>query len=237
MRVAPGVLGRQRVVGQHHPGAERRGQPGGVPHLERVDRADEAAAVQVDDGAGRRAAARGSACTPGSRPAGPRGPRRTAGRSSGTAPVGKLRSRVACQRLEAGPLGLRARRARATCASGAPRGRAARGGGDGMARSVSQPAARRCLVGRQQSDSRKAERCPAPARSGSPRPRSPALYGAMMKLFAKRMLGGEFPDNGYVYFHHKPVLKAVMSASRARSRSGTRSTRTSSPTPSWPAPA
>jgi hypothetical protein len=37
------------------------------------------------------------------------------------------------------------------------------------------------------------------------------LYGAMMKMFAKKMLGGEFPDNGYVYFHHKPVLKAIMS--------------------------
>src|SRR3954454_14865939 len=37
------------------------------------------------------------------------------------------------------------------------------------------------------------------------------LYGALMKLFAKRMLGGEFPDNGYVYFHHKPVLKAILS--------------------------
>ena len=37
------------------------------------------------------------------------------------------------------------------------------------------------------------------------------LYGALVKQFAKRMLGGEFPDNGYVYFHHKPVLKAVMS--------------------------
>ena len=37
------------------------------------------------------------------------------------------------------------------------------------------------------------------------------VYGAMMKLFAKRMLGGEFPDNGYVYFHHKPVLKAILS--------------------------
>ena len=37
------------------------------------------------------------------------------------------------------------------------------------------------------------------------------LYGALMKLYAKRMLGGEFPDNGYVYFHHKPVLKAIMS--------------------------
>ena len=37
------------------------------------------------------------------------------------------------------------------------------------------------------------------------------LYGAIMKMFAKKMLGGEFPDNGYVYFHHKPVLKAVVS--------------------------
>ncbi len=37
------------------------------------------------------------------------------------------------------------------------------------------------------------------------------LYGAMMKLFAKKLLGGEFPDNGYVYFHNKPVLKAIMS--------------------------
>ena len=36
-------------------------------------------------------------------------------------------------------------------------------------------------------------------------------YGALMKIVAKRMLGGEFPDNGYVYFHNKPVLKAVMS--------------------------
>ena len=37
------------------------------------------------------------------------------------------------------------------------------------------------------------------------------LYGAMMKWFARTKLGGEFPDNGYVYFHHKPLLKAVMS--------------------------
>ena len=44
-----------------------------------------------------------------------------------------------------------------------------------------------------------------------PKAQITGLYGAMMKLFAKRMLGGEFPDDGYVYFHHKPVLKAVMS--------------------------
>jgi len=37
------------------------------------------------------------------------------------------------------------------------------------------------------------------------------VYGAMLKLYAKRMLNGEFPDNGYVYFHNKPVLKAVLS--------------------------
>ena len=39
-------------------------------------------------------------------------------------------------------------------------------------------------------------------------------YGALMKLFAKKMLGGEFPDNAYVYFHHKPVLKAILSFER-----------------------
>ena len=44
-------------------------------------------------------------------------------------------------------------------------------------------------------------------------PKAPVTgaYGAIMRLFAKRLLGGEFPDNGYVYFHNKPVLKAVMS--------------------------
>jgi AhpD family alkylhydroperoxidase len=44
-------------------------------------------------------------------------------------------------------------------------------------------------------------------------PKAPitGIYGAMMKLFAKKMLGGEFPDGGYVYFHNKPVLKAVLS--------------------------
>ena len=36
------------------------------------------------------------------------------------------------------------------------------------------------------------------------------LFGALMKLYAKKKLGGEFPDNGYVYFHHKDVLKDVL---------------------------
>lgn len=44
-----------------------------------------------------------------------------------------------------------------------------------------------------------------------PKARVTGAYGAIMRLFAKRLLGGEFPDNGYVYFHNKPVLKAVMS--------------------------
>ena len=38
-------------------------------------------------------------------------------------------------------------------------------------------------------------------------------YGALMRVVAKRMLGDELPDNLYVYFHNKPVLKAVMSFS------------------------
>lgn len=35
------------------------------------------------------------------------------------------------------------------------------------------------------------------------------LYGALMKRFAIKMFG-QIPDGGYVYFHHKPLLKAVM---------------------------
>jgi alkylhydroperoxidase family enzyme len=44
-----------------------------------------------------------------------------------------------------------------------------------------------------------------------PKAQITGLYGAMMKLYAKKKLGGEFPDGGYVYFHHRPLLKAVMS--------------------------
>lgn len=35
-------------------------------------------------------------------------------------------------------------------------------------------------------------------------------YGALVRLFARKMLGGDMPDNAYVYFHQKQVLKAVM---------------------------
>ena len=35
-------------------------------------------------------------------------------------------------------------------------------------------------------------------------------YGALVRMFAKKMIGGPVPDNAYVYFHNKPVLKAVM---------------------------
>jgi alkylhydroperoxidase family enzyme len=47
-----------------------------------------------------------------------------------------------------------------------------------------------------------------------PKAQVTGAYGALMRLFARRMLGGEFPDNGYVYFHHKPVLKAILSFER-----------------------
>ena len=36
------------------------------------------------------------------------------------------------------------------------------------------------------------------------------LYGWFMTKYAEKRLGGEFPDNGYVYFHHKDLLKAVL---------------------------
>jgi len=43
-------------------------------------------------------------------------------------------------------------------------------------------------------------------------PKAPVtgLYGWFMTKYAERRLGGEFPDNGYVYFHHKDLLKAVL---------------------------
>jgi alkylhydroperoxidase family enzyme len=42
-------------------------------------------------------------------------------------------------------------------------------------------------------------------------PKAPVtgLYGAVFRRVAARMIGSEFPDNAYVYFHHLPVLKAV----------------------------
>lgn len=44
-------------------------------------------------------------------------------------------------------------------------------------------------------------------------PKAPitGVYGAVMKKVARRMIGEELPDNLFVYFHNKPVLKAVMS--------------------------
>lgn len=35
------------------------------------------------------------------------------------------------------------------------------------------------------------------------------LYGAVVRWVSKKMYG-EVPDVGYVYFHHKPLLRAVM---------------------------
>jgi len=36
------------------------------------------------------------------------------------------------------------------------------------------------------------------------------VYGALMKRVSLKMFG-QVPDGGYVYFHHKPLLRAVMS--------------------------
>ena len=36
------------------------------------------------------------------------------------------------------------------------------------------------------------------------------LYGAVVRRVSKKMFG-EVPDLGYVYFHHKPLLRAMMS--------------------------
>jgi AhpD family alkylhydroperoxidase len=42
-------------------------------------------------------------------------------------------------------------------------------------------------------------------------PKAPitGVYGAVFTRIARRMVGEQFPDNAYVYFHHKAVLKAV----------------------------
>lgn len=42
-------------------------------------------------------------------------------------------------------------------------------------------------------------------------PKAPitGVYGAAMRTYARRKWG-EIPDNGYVYFHNKPVMKAVL---------------------------
>ncbi|GGB46037.1 hypothetical protein GCM10011492_41520 [Flexivirga endophytica] len=42
-------------------------------------------------------------------------------------------------------------------------------------------------------------------------PKAPitGLYGAAMRAYARRKWG-EIPDNGYVYFHNKPVMRAVL---------------------------
>lgn len=42
-------------------------------------------------------------------------------------------------------------------------------------------------------------------------PKAPitGVYGAVMRTYARRKWG-EIPDNGYVYFHNKPVMRAVL---------------------------
>lgn len=43
------------------------------------------------------------------------------------------------------------------------------------------------------------------------------VSGALLRIVSRRQFGDEVPDNAYVYLHHLPVLRAVMSFSgRAR---------------------
>ncbi|NYD43573.1 carboxymuconolactone decarboxylase family protein [Nocardioides panaciterrulae] len=44
-----------------------------------------------------------------------------------------------------------------------------------------------------------------------PKARLSGVYGAVVKAVARRMIGDELPDNLFVYFHNKPVLRAVVS--------------------------
>jgi AhpD family alkylhydroperoxidase len=50
---------------------------------------------------------------------------------------------------------------------------------------------------------------PSTSRFRIPKAEITGLYGVLMKRYAKRTFG-ELPDGAYVYFHHKPLLKAVM---------------------------
>jgi AhpD family alkylhydroperoxidase len=50
---------------------------------------------------------------------------------------------------------------------------------------------------------------PSTSRFRIPQAPITGLYGAIMRRYAKRAFG-EIPDGAYVYFHHKPLLKAVL---------------------------
>ena len=218
VRVAPGVLGRERVVGQHHPGAERRGQPGGVPHLEGVDRRRRTRRRAGRRRSGSGAARAGSACTTGSRPevAAPRGPRRSAGRTrhrSGR----EAAVQGGVPPLEPGPLGLGASSSRDLRTRGTTPGEqlvaAARHGRNLPQAACHSAGGGRCLVGRRNPSEHEREAGDDAQHQHVPDPQGrdhrPLRRGDEAVRQAK--LGGEFPDNGYVYFHHKQVLKAVMS--------------------------
>src|SRR5262249_45651689 len=157
---------------------------------ERVDRTDEAAAVQVDDRARRRPAATGHRVRReavgqvlahhGVAPAEPRH------RTGGEGPVER---RVPPHQ----PLSLRGRRAELPGPAQSRHGVreelvAATGHAPNLPPpGLSQIRGGRCLVGM---TSTSTFRIPKAEITGA--------YGALMKFFAQRMLGGEFPDNGYV---------------------------------------
>lgn len=50
---------------------------------------------------------------------------------------------------------------------------------------------------------------PSTSRFRIPKAEITGLYGALVRRFARKMVG-EVPDGAYVYFHNKPVLKAVL---------------------------
>jgi alkylhydroperoxidase family enzyme len=54
---------------------------------------------------------------------------------------------------------------------------------------------------------------PSTSRFRIPRAPITGLYGAVMRAYATRAFG-QVPDGAYVYFHHKPLLKAVMGFER-----------------------
>jgi len=64
---------------------------------------------------------------------------------------------------------------------------------------------------------RRTEEHTVPSTFRIPKAEITGVYGALMRTFAKRLVGDRLPDNLYVYFHNKAVLKAVLSFSgRAR---------------------
>ncbi|WP_105565428.1 carboxymuconolactone decarboxylase family protein [Microbacterium halophytorum] len=57
-----------------------------------------------------------------------------------------------------------------------------------------------------------------PSRFRIPKARITGAYGAVVKAIAKRMTGGEIPDNGYVLWHNRRVMNGVLGIERSAAR-------------------